>query len=181
MKACDVMTRDVATARPDTPLREIAALLLAHAVSAVPIVDDDGRPVGIVAEGDLVGRDERAREARRDWWLMLLTEGLTEGSERSADLLASLHRPAEKAREVMSAPAVTVEEDTDIHEVAQLLADYRIRSVPVVRDERVVGIVSRADLLRAFAVSGSPREHSSRGAGEPAEPARAAAAEPASG
>lgn len=65
MKVRDVMTPEVATARPDTPMREIAALLLARGISAVPIVDENGAPVGMVSEGDLVGRDESARQARR--------------------------------------------------------------------------------------------------------------------
>ncbi|HZU90592.1 MAG TPA: CBS domain-containing protein [Stellaceae bacterium] len=167
MQAHDVMTRAVVTAHPDTPLREIAALLLAHAIGAVPIVDEDGRPVGMVGKGDLVEHhDERAREARRDWRLTALAEG----GEIGPDLLARLHRPETKAREVMSAPVVTVEEDDDIREIAQLLADYRIRSVPVLRDDRVVGIVSRADLLRAFAACG---------AGERPEPEKSKPAETA--
>lgn len=146
MKAREVMTREVATVRPDTPVREIATLLLARTISAVPVVDDNGAPLGMVSEGDLLGRDERARKARRDWWLTLLAEG----TELNPDFLASLRRPETRAREVMSAPAVTVEEDTDLREIAQLLTEYRIKRVPVVRDGRTVGIVSRADLLRAM-------------------------------
>jgi CBS domain-containing protein len=162
MKARDVMTRDVATAHPDMPVREVAALLLARGISAVPIVDENGAPLGMVSEGDLVGRDERAREARRDWWLSLLAEG----TELNPDFLVSLRRPEVKAREVMSAPVVTVEEDTDIREIARLLAEYRIKRVPVVRDGRLVGIVSRADLLRAFAAH--PPEAAGARATEPA-------------
>jgi CBS domain-containing protein len=146
MKARDVMTRAVATARPDMPVREIAALLLAHVISAVPVIDDNGGPIGMVSEGDLVGRDEEARKARRDWWLTLLAEG----TELNPDFLASLRRSETRAREIMSAPVVTVEEDTDIRDIARLLTEYRIKRVPVVRDGRVVGIVSRADLLRGM-------------------------------
>jgi CBS domain-containing protein len=146
MRARDVMTREVTTARPDMPVREIAALLLAHAISAVPVVDESGQPVGMVSEGDLVGRDEQAREARRDWWLTLLAEGI----ELSPDFLASLRRPEVRAHAIMSAPVVTVEEDTNIRDIARLLTEYRIKRVPVVRDGRIVGIVSRADLLRAL-------------------------------
>jgi CBS domain-containing protein len=169
MQAHEVMTREVATARPDTPLREIAALLLAHAIGAVPIVDEGGRPVGLIGKGDLVEHhDERARAARHDWRLTMLAEGAAIDPDR----VAALPRPETKAREVMTAPVVTVEEDTDIREIAQLLADYRIGSAPVLRDDRIVGIVSRADLLRALAVWGSPREHSARGAGERPVPER---------
>ncbi len=158
MKARDVMTTDVATANPDTPTRDIAALLLKRGISAVPIVDSGGAPIGMVSEGDLVGRDEAAREARRDWWLTLLAEG----NPLHEDFLASLRTPERRAREIMSAPVVTVEEDTPVAEIARLLTAYRIKRVPVVRDGRIVGIASRADLLRALAAE-SPEGGASGG------------------
>jgi CBS domain-containing protein len=161
MKARDVMTTDVAVVNPDTPTREIAALLLKRGISAVPIVDANGAPIGMVSEGDLVGRDENAREARRDWWLELLAEG----NPLHEDFLASLRTPERRAREIMSAPVLTVAEDTPVAEIARLLAAYRIKRVPVVRDGRIVGIVSRADLLRAFAA-----EQPDRGAFKGSEP-----------
>jgi CBS domain-containing protein len=147
MYARDVMTTDVVSARSDTPTGKIAELLLSRGISAVPIVDSGGAPIGMVSEGDLVGRDEKDREARRDWWLTLLAEG----TPLSADFLASLRHPQSTAREIMSAPVVTIEEDTPVAEIARLLAAYRIKRVPVVRDGQIVGIVSRADLLRALA------------------------------
>src|SRR5271157_4260580 len=75
MKARDVMTDAVVSVRPDTPTSQVARLLLDNGISAVPVVDSDGAPVGMVSEGDLIGRDEAARVARRDWWLALLAEG----------------------------------------------------------------------------------------------------------
>jgi CBS domain-containing protein len=72
MQARDVMTTNVAMVSPDTPTREVARLLLARRVSAVPVVAAGGEPVGMVSEGDLVGRDASERAARRDWWLELL-------------------------------------------------------------------------------------------------------------
>ena len=161
MKARDVMTTDVAMANPDTPTSEIAALLLRRGISAIPIVDAGGAPIGMVSEGDLVGRDDNAREARRDWWLALLAEG----NPLHEDFLANLRTPERRAREIMSAPVVTVEEDTPVAEIARLLAAYRIKRVPVVRDGRMVGIVSRADLLRALAA-----EQPGRGASGGSEP-----------
>lgn len=146
MKARDVMTPEVAAVRPDTPTSKIAELLLGKQISAAPVVDDRGAPIGMVSEGDLIGRDEAAREARRDWWLALLAQG----TALNPDFLASLKSPERKARDVMSAPVVTVDEDTPVGEIARLLAAYRIKRVPVVRDGHVVGIVSRADLLRAL-------------------------------
>jgi CBS domain-containing protein len=147
MNARDVMTTRVVPVSPGTPTNKIAELLLWKGISAVPVVDGTGAPIGMVSEGDLIGRDEAPREARRDWWPALLAEG----TELNADYLASLRAPERTAREIMAAPVVTVSEETDISEIARLLAAYRIKRVPVVRDGRVIGIVSRADLLRGLA------------------------------
>jgi CBS domain-containing protein len=147
MKARDVMTTAVSSVGPDTPIGEIAKILRDRGISAVPVVDKSGIPIGMVSEGDLIGRDETDREARRDWWLALLEEGGT----LNADFLASLRPPERRARDVMTAPVVTVGEETDLREVARLLTAHRIKRVPVLRDGRVIGIVSRADLVRAFA------------------------------
>jgi CBS domain-containing protein len=147
MKARDVMTTAVSSVGPDTPIGEIAKILRDRGISAVPVVDKSGTPIGMVSEGDLIGRDDADREARRDWWLALLEEGGT----LNADFLASLRPPERRARDVMTAPVVTVGEETDLREVARLLTAHRIKRVPVLRDGRVIGIVSRADLVRAFA------------------------------
>lgn len=153
MKARDLMTRDVVAVAPDTPVGEIARRLLNHAISAVPVIDHTGAPIGMVSEGDLTGRDEQDREKRRDWWLALLADGAT----LSPDFLSSLQPSRKQARDVMSCPVITANEDTNAREIARLLAAYRIKRVPIIRDGRIVGIVSRADLLRAFSEeSGEP-------------------------
>ena len=146
MQARDVMTTNVAMVSPDTPTREVAKLLLARRISAVPVVAAGGEPVGMVSEGDLVGRDASERAARRDWWLELLAEGTTL-SPTFRQFVEGADRPVS---EVMTTPVVTVGEDTEVGEIARLLEEHRIKRVPVVRGGRVVGIVSRADLLRAL-------------------------------
>ncbi|SMF35616.1 CBS domain-containing protein [Tistlia consotensis] len=146
MKASDVMTTDVVSVTPDTPVQEIARLLVRRGISAAPVVDAHGQPVGMVSEGDLIGRDETARQARKDWWLVFLAERGTPDPERLAERQAG----ELKARDVMSAPLITVGERTDIGEIARLLAVHHVKRVPVVRDGRIVGIVSRADLLRGL-------------------------------
>jgi CBS domain-containing protein len=146
-QAKDLMTTPVASVGPDTPRSKIAALLLEKGISAVPVVDQGGVPIGIVSEGDLIGRNDAQRAARRDWWLDLLAQGET----LNQDFLASLHAPERNARELMSAPVVTVDAATDFGEIARLLSTYRIKRVPVMQDGHMVGIVSRADLLRAVA------------------------------
>ena len=153
MNAREVITSPVISATGDTPVRDIAQLLLQNHISAVPILDNSGAPIGMVSEGDLIGRDETERNAQREWWLTLLAEGESLG----ADFISSL-RPGERvARDIMSRPVVTVGEDTDTAEIARLLTTYRIKRVPVVRDGRVVGIVSRENLLRWMANEAHPR------------------------
>ena len=87
------MTPTVVSVGPDTPTREIAKLLRDHGISAVPVVDPAGTPIGMVSEGDLIGRDEADRQARRDWWLAMLAEGET----LNADFLATLRAPERRA------------------------------------------------------------------------------------
>src|SRR5579872_5592987 len=145
--AQDVMTSEVITVGPDTPAREIARILAENGISAVPVVDNSGAPIGIVSEGDLVARDEADRVMRRDWWLTLLAEGET----MAAEFMQRLAPDGCTARDVMSAPVITVGSATDVTDIARLLATYRIKRVPVVDDGRIVGIVSRADLVRALA------------------------------
>lgn len=143
MNAGDVMTTAVISATENTPVRDIARLLLQNHISAIPILDNIGAPIGMVSEGDLVGRDETQRNARREWWLALLAEGGT----LSPDFRSSLGRVAS---DIMSRPVVTVGERTDTGEIACLLAAHRIKRVPVVRNGQVVGIVSRENLLHAL-------------------------------
>jgi CBS domain-containing protein len=158
MKARDVMTTAVVSVRLDTPTREIAKLLSDKGISAVPVLDSAGAPVGMISEGDLIGRDEAAREARRDWWLSLLAEG----GALAEEFLASLRATERTARDVMAAPVVAVDEETDAAAIARLLTTYRIKRVPVLRQGRLVGIVSRADLLRAIAEAPSAQQAAPR-------------------
>ena len=146
MRADEIMTAPVVTVTPDTPASRIAKLLLENHVSAVPVVDASGAPIGIVSEGDLLRGDESGRAARRAWWL----EMLAEGEPLSKEYLDQLRTKDQPAKEIMSAPVVTVTENADVAELAHLFSSYRIKRVPVLRDGRVVGIVSRVDLLRSF-------------------------------
>lgn len=153
MNACDVMTKAVVSVHPDTPAREIARLLLDKGISAVPVVDNNGTPIEIVSEGDLIRRDQAAHEARREWWLEILAEG----EQLSPEFLAWLNSQKRAARALMSAPVITVGEGTEVREIARLLVAHRIKRVPVVRDGRLVGIVAREDLLRTLLLSNSDR------------------------
>lgn len=145
MLAKDVMTTKVITVSPDALVSEIAGLLLRNRISAVPVVDTENRILGIVSEGDLMHRPESGTEKRRgSWWLKLFT---------MSDELAVEYSKSHGARasQVMAAPVVTVPEDMPVAEIARTLEEHHIKRVPVVRDGRLVGIVSRANLLHGLA------------------------------
>jgi CBS domain-containing protein len=144
MKARELMTRHVLSVTPNTPVRQIASYLLDHAISAVPVIDAKGTLLGIVSEGDLQRRPETGTVGRKPWWLQLLA-----APEDEARAFKKTHGLV--AADVMTKGVVAVTEDTDLAEIADLLENRRIKRVPVVSGGKVVGIVSRSNLLRAFA------------------------------
>ena len=149
MQARDVMTAPVVTVRPDTRVEEIAQLLLERRISGVPVVDGHGRLVGMVTEGDLMRRPEIGTERHRGWWLRFF------GDERArAEEYARAH--GSRAEQVMTRNVVTVSDETSVGEIARLLEEHHIKRVPVVRDGKVVGIVSRANLLHGLAAHSDP-------------------------
>jgi CBS domain-containing protein len=154
INAGDVMTRDVVSVGPEMPTRAVAKLLLEKDISAVPVVDADGAPIGMVTESDIIRREIDRRAPSRMWWLEILAEG----EDLAPEFVGHLKSADRPVREVMSRPVVTVAVDTPAQAVAETLLGHRIKRVPVVRDGRIVGIVSRADLLRAFARSPAQRQ-----------------------
>lgn len=145
MRARDIMTRDVITVRRDTPVREIVRILLEHRISGVPVVEE-GRVVGIVSEGDLILR-ERAHRTRSG--IAFLAQQLFEDHAKLAEEFRKAHGTT--AEQVMSREVFTCHPGTPVAEVANLMAERRIKRVPVVDRDQLVGIVSRADVLRAVA------------------------------
>ena len=145
MQAQDVMTTQVISVGPDTPVEEIVALLLERNIRGVPVVEADGRLVGIVTQEDLFHLIEGEGGGKRSWWLSLVGTGEEQAHEQ-------LKWHGRVAREIMTSPVVTVPPTTPVAEVAHLLETRHIERVPVVVDDRVVGIVSRRDLLRALAL-----------------------------
>jgi CBS domain-containing protein len=146
LTAGDVMTRDVATVHPDTPLLEAVKLMAQRHISGMPVVDHAGTIVGIISEGDLVRWHEgySEREAR---WLDMLADGF----ELAPDFLDGIRQQRHQVRSVMSPGAITVTEDTSARQIAHLMHAKHVKRVPVVRDGRLVGIVARSDLVRALA------------------------------
>lgn len=144
MNAADVMTANVITVTPDTTVPELVNLLLSRNISGAPVIDEAGTLVGIVTEADLMRRAELGTERRRGAWLSFFT-----GSATMAGDYVRSH--ATKVRDIMSPGVVAVGRDTPLSEVADLMEERHVRRVPVVEAGRVVGIVSRANLLRAWA------------------------------
>jgi CBS domain-containing protein len=152
MRAIDVMTTGVITVDPDTSVQAVARLLSDRGISGVPVVDAADRLVGIVSEGDLLHRvetgTERVAGRRRSWWL----DTIASDEELARDYVKSHGRTA---KDVMTREVISVSEGTDLAEVAMLLETRKIKRVPVLRDGKLVGIVSRANLVRALAMTKS--------------------------
>ena len=151
MKASEIMTREVVAVFPDTPVRDVARLMVDHRISGVPVIDH-GKLVGIISENDLLRRVELGTEKTRTRWLQFLTSDDTLLAEyvRARGLLA---------RDVMTTNVVTVPPDAPVATIAELMESRHIKRVPVVDGDKVVGIVSRANLVQALAtVAPAPPE-----------------------
>ena len=144
MQAKDVMTRNVVTVPPEASIAAVAEVLSRSEISAAPVVDASGALIGIVSEGDLVHRLAAQAPRQRSWWL-----GLLRDEEAQAKEFVRAHGAS--AGQVMTRDVVTVSPDAPISEVAALLEQHRVKRVPVVSGGRMVGIVSRANLLHALA------------------------------
>ncbi|KNG91923.1 CBS domain-containing protein [Pseudaestuariivita atlantica] len=145
MKAKDIMKTAVVSIRDDGTVEQAVNLMLENHISALPVLDSDNRLVGLISEGDLIRRLRDGGAERRSWWLEMFSG---EGDARDY-VKARSHRVAD----VMTRDLVTVDEGTLLSEIARTLETRRIKRVPVLRDGNMVGIVSRADLVRALAQS----------------------------
>jgi CBS domain-containing protein len=143
MKAKDIMTRRVISIGPDASILEAVHLMLQHRISGLPVVDPAGVLIGIVTEGDFLRRAETGTERRRPRWL----EFVLGPGRAAADFT---HSHGRKVEEVMSDSTYSVSEDTTLDEIVSLMERHRIKRVPVTRDAHLVGIVSRANLMRAM-------------------------------
>jgi len=144
MKAADIMVKDVVTVGPEAPVMDVAALMLERHISGLPVVDGGGRVLGIVSEGDLIRRPELDTDRVKLGWLRLL---LTDDESRARDFVKHHGRTA---REVMTQPAHSVPPETPLGEVVRLMERHRIKRLPVVERGKLVGLVTRTDLLRAL-------------------------------
>ena len=146
LTAEDVMTRDVKVVHPDTPLLTAVLLMADNHISGLVVVDDENRPVGMLTEGDLLRWHGEFTE-RQSWWLDHLADGL----ELAPTFMNAIRSQQRQVSKLMSKDTVTVAPDTSTREIARLFYDRKIKRVPVEQDGKVIGLVSRADLLRALA------------------------------
>ena len=144
MKASEIMARNVITIGADASVNEAVRLMLQNKISGIPVVNATGELVGIVTEGDFLRRAETGTETQRPRWLQVLM-----GTGKLADEYVRSH--GRKVSAIMTGEVVTIGEDATLAEIVKTMEKWRIKRVPVVRDRKVVGLVSRSDLMRAFA------------------------------
>jgi CBS domain-containing protein len=144
MKAKDVMTRHVISVAPDASILEALRLMLGNEISGLPVVDQNDKLLGIVTEGDFLRRAETGTERRRPRWLEFLL---------GPGMIASdyVHSHARRVDEVMTSDVWTVTEEAPLGDIVALMEKHRIKRLPVMRGDELIGIVSRANLLRALA------------------------------
>ncbi|MFC0808630.1 CBS domain-containing protein [Ensifer sp. P24N7] len=138
----DVMTTKVIKLSPDNSVRQAAKLMFEHHVSGIPVVDDEGRLLGVISEGDLIRRTELCSEASA-----LMVDMTLAPDDRAS---AFVRRCSWRVGDVMTADPVTIDEDASLARVARLMHELGIKRIPVMRNGELVGIVSRADLLQAI-------------------------------
>jgi CBS domain-containing protein len=146
MRAKDIMVTEVITIGPQASVRDVAKLLLSNRISAVPVVDEHGELIGIISEGDLARRAELDTNPHRSWWLEMF-------SRKSKEALAKEYMKSRgsKVRDVMTKNVITAKPTASLRDIATLLEKHRIKRVPIVAKGRMIGIVSRANLIQALA------------------------------
>ena len=144
MRAADVMTKKIISAHPDMSVRQAAGTMVFAGVSGMPVIDEEGRLLGMVTEGDLMHRAEIGTGVtQRAWWLELVAS--------TRDLASQyVKEHARKVGDVMTTDVATITETCPVADIAELLERRRIKRVPVMRDGKVVGVVSRSNLIRAL-------------------------------
>lgn len=142
-----IMTRKVITIGPDATVADVAQTMSQHRISGLPVLDAQGALLGMITESDVLRPLARSTTDRRDWWLSQLAED----ADLASNFLDYLRADHRLARDLMTVPATTVSPETEIPDLAELFITHGIKCLPVLRDGAVVGVVSRADLVKALA------------------------------
>jgi CBS domain-containing protein len=143
MKASDVMTRTVISADPDATVLHAARQMLQHHISGLPVVDNAGKLVGVLSEGDFLRRRETQTDRKRSRWLEFLMSPGKIAAEYT-------HSHGSRVAEVMTTEVHTASEDAPLEKIVELMEHRRIKRVPIMRGNKVVGIVTRSNLLHAM-------------------------------
>ena len=144
MKAAEVMGVNVITAKPDWSVQQVAMVMLEKGIGGLPVVDKDNRLVGMVSEGDLMRRAECGTGHRHSWWLRMLM-----GRDGLAQEYVREH--GRKVADVMTPTVITASPSTSLGEIAELLERNKVKRIPIVVNGKLVGIVSRANVVQAVA------------------------------
>ena len=144
MNAADVMTTKVITVTPESSIEDAAKLMLQYRISGLPVLDQKGGLVGIITEGDFLRRGETGTERRRPRWLEFIL-----GPGRLSSEYVQAH--GRKIADVMTSDPISITEDVSLEDVVDALERHRVKRLPVMRDGKLVGIVSRANLVQALA------------------------------
>lgn len=144
MLASDVMTAKLVTASESTTIHEAARLMSEHDVSALPVVDESGRLIGIVSEADLLRRSEIGTEIARPWWQEAVMPGFTLAKDY-------LRAHGQEVRDVMSTHVISAPPTATVGEIATLMERHRVKRIPIVEEGRLIGVVSRSNLVQALA------------------------------
>jgi CBS domain-containing protein len=147
MNVLHIMTPRVVSVSPEDTVQNAIELMLKNRISGLPVVDRDQNLIGIVSEGDFLRRTEIGTERKRNRWLSLLL-----GPGRLAN--EYVHSHGRKIQEIMTRDPVTITEYTPLEDVARLMEKHHIKRLPVVRDNKLVGMVTRANLIQAIAARG---------------------------
>jgi CBS domain-containing protein len=149
LDASSIMTREVVTARSTDTVTHVARLLSKNAISAVPICDANGILLGMVSEGELMRPFIDSNVKRRAWYLTLLADG----TDLAPEFLEYVRLDRHEVGDLMTRPVVSAPSSASVTELAELMTRHRIKRVPIVQDGKPIGIVSRADVIRAIAQS----------------------------
>ena len=143
MQVREFMTSDVITVRANTPVHDIAALMVEKRISGVPVLDANGQVIGILGQGDLLHRTEVGTERRHKWWLRVFGDpnALAREFSKAHGLIA---------RDVMSKNVISIGPDAELREAADMLDRHKLKRLPVLENERLIGILTRGDLVRAL-------------------------------
>ena len=156
MKAKNVMSTNVVTVTEDMDVSDAVQLMIQRKISGLPVIDKRGKLIGIITEGDFLRRSELGTQRRRSRWIEFLVDSGALAEEYA-------HAHGRKIRDVMTRGAQTVDEDTEAEEIVRAMERHKIKRLPVMRGDRIVGIVARADLLRVVGQFKHSTDHKSAG------------------